>query len=316
MGRALRIEFPGAFYHVINRGVERRVIFTRDADRRRFLSLLSKAKVRHSVEVIAYCLMPNHFHMFVRTVRGGLSSFMHELLGWYASWFNARYRRVGPLFQGRYRALLVDGDEYALKVSRYIHLNPVKADLCRDPQGYHWSSYATYLGHRGDGVTDATFLRRMVGGGRSGWTRRLKEATAGEEGRDAYDPDRDARGGAIVGGERFLALLKRARLPRMLDSSLMRLRELQMPPKEIARLFRERVNRTTSDEKLRKKLLVYALRISTPLRIRDIGGLTGMRSAPAISQTMRRLQDERREDGKLDEMLKRLDEVCRHIRKM
>lgn len=146
MARPLRIEFPGALYHVTTRGNARRAIFKSDSDRWRFLATLDDTTERHHWLIHAYCLMPNHYHLLVETPEGNLSSGMRRLNGVYTQKFNHRNEQVGHLFQGRFKAILVDRDAYFLELCRYIVLNPVRAGLVDAPEDFAWSSYRAMLG--------------------------------------------------------------------------------------------------------------------------------------------------------------------------
>ena len=148
MARQLRIEFPGAFYHVTSRGNEKAPIFLTDKDRERFLGYLELAHQRFKAIILVYCSMENHFHLFLQTPLGNLSRIMHFINSSYTSYFNKIHERIGHLFQGRYKAILVDADEYAKELSRYIHLNPVRAEITELPEQYQWSSYREYMGLR------------------------------------------------------------------------------------------------------------------------------------------------------------------------
>lgn len=145
MSRPLRIEYPGAWYHVMNRGLARQAIFHNDHHRKLFLELLNEICQHYKVEIHAYCLMGNHYHLFLRTPLGNLSRAMRHLNGIYTQRYNQCTKRDGPLFRGRYKSILVDADVYLLRLSRYIHLNPVAAHLIDVPEHYTWSSYAAYL---------------------------------------------------------------------------------------------------------------------------------------------------------------------------
>lgn len=145
MPRPLRIEYPGAWYHVMNRGLEGREIFARPGDGRQFLTLLAEACSLFEAECHAYCLMPNHYHLLLHTPQGNLSQLMKRLSGIYTQRFNLGHERDGPLFRGRYKATLVDADNYLLQVSRYIHRNPLAAGLISQAENYRWSSYRSYL---------------------------------------------------------------------------------------------------------------------------------------------------------------------------
>src|SRR5579862_7781591 len=150
MARKLRIEYPGALYHVMNRGDRREPIFKDDKDRELFLETLGQACAKTGWQVHAYCLMPNHFHLVVETPQPNLVAGMKWLLGTYTGRFNRRHKLFGHLFSGRYKSLVVDGSGtgYLKTVCDYVHLNPARAKLLRPAQPlsvYQWSSWPEYL---------------------------------------------------------------------------------------------------------------------------------------------------------------------------
>ena len=155
MARPLRIEYPEAWYHVTSRGNERSPIFRDNGDRRTFLKILKESLEAFRVELHCYVLMVNHFHFLLTTPLGNLSRFMQRLNTSYTVYFNRKHDRVGHLFQGRYKAILIDADSYLLELSRYIHLNPVRVGSVKDRpikevvaflENYEWSSYRNYIG--------------------------------------------------------------------------------------------------------------------------------------------------------------------------
>ncbi|MGE3819585.1 MAG: transposase [Isosphaeraceae bacterium] len=145
MPRRLRIEYEGAIYHVMARGNARQVIVHDDADRGRLLDDLGRCVVRAGWELIAFVLMSNHLHLLVKTPRPNLGRGMQAFLSAYSLWCNRHRRRSGHLFQGRYKAEMIEGEAYYWTVSRYIHLNPVRAGLVPRPELWKWSSYPGYL---------------------------------------------------------------------------------------------------------------------------------------------------------------------------
>jgi REP element-mobilizing transposase RayT len=154
MARKLRVQYPSAIYHVMNRGDRREPIFKDDEDHRRFLETLGEACGKTGWQVQALCLMPNHFHLVVETPRANLVAGMKWFLGTYTSRFNRRHKLFGHLFSGRYKSLIVNGsgDGYLRTVCDYVHLNPVRAKLLKpeEPlQSYRWSSYPEYLKRTG-----------------------------------------------------------------------------------------------------------------------------------------------------------------------
>ena len=146
MPRLPRVQFPGAYYHVYNRGVEQRPIFLDDMDRKMFLKLLSEETQQSYLKLFAYCLMENHYHLFLQITKPNLNLILQALQGRYAQYLNARYDRVGALFQGRYKSRWVNEDQYALTLLRYIHRNPLDANLVKNLEDYRWSSYLSYVG--------------------------------------------------------------------------------------------------------------------------------------------------------------------------
>jgi putative transposase len=146
MARPLRIEYPGAVYHITSRGNEKKPIFKGERDRDIFLDTLSHVEKRYSWLCHAYCLMNNHYHLIIETPEGNLSAGMRQLNGVYTQAFNKKHRRVGHLFQGRYKAILIQKDSHLLEVCRYVVLNPVRAKAVESPEQWKWSSYQATAG--------------------------------------------------------------------------------------------------------------------------------------------------------------------------
>lgn len=173
----------GEIYHIFNRGVEKRNIFTDRRERARFLETLiyyqqANQSIKFSqatldkkknisdkklVEVISYCLMSNHFHFLLKQLEGnGISTFISLLINSYTRYFNTKNERIGPLFQGPFKAVRIESDEQLLHITRYIHLNPVVGYLAENPQDYEWSSYLDYLGLRTDGICKKEIIEQII----------------------------------------------------------------------------------------------------------------------------------------------------------
>jgi putative transposase len=168
MARPLRIQYPGAAYHVMCRGDDRKPIFLDDNDRYQFLRVLSQSIKTYSVVLYCYVLMENHFHFFLETPLGNLSEFIRHLLITYTSRYNLQHKRSGHLFQGRYKSILIDKDTYAVMLTRYIHLNPVQTEKWRKRPfkeryqyllKYPWSTLPGYIAEK---KRDAMIDYRMV----------------------------------------------------------------------------------------------------------------------------------------------------------
>ena len=146
MARPLRIELAGGLFHLTSRGDRREDIYREGQDRETWLAVFGDVCARFNWRCHAYCLMSNHYHLVVETVDGNLSKGMRQLNGVYTQWSNRRHRRTGHLFQGRYKAILVDSEAYLLELARYVVLNPVRAHMVAHPEQWPWSSYQPTVG--------------------------------------------------------------------------------------------------------------------------------------------------------------------------
>jgi len=144
MSRPLRLLYENSYYHAMNRGADHATTFHDNDDYQAFIDIFKQLNCRYRFEIHTYCLMPNHYHLLIRTPLPNLSTGMKHLNSLYTKYYNKKYKRDGALFRGRYKAILVDAENYLLRVSRYIHLNPVKARLTKHPEKYLWSSYRFY----------------------------------------------------------------------------------------------------------------------------------------------------------------------------
>ncbi len=203
MARTLRIEFPGAVYHVTSRGNARSKIYRDDADRLIFLATLAWVVGRFGWVCHAYCLMDNHFHLLVETPAANLSRGMRQLNGVYTQRFNRRHRKVGHLFQGRFKAILVERDRYLLELARYIVLNPVRARRVKSPEKYPWSSYRPTLGLAPvpSGLTTDWVLGQFA---KTKPVARKRYAKFVHAGIGQASPWGELKGQVILGGEAFV----------------------------------------------------------------------------------------------------------------
>lgn len=176
MARPLRIEYAGAVYHLTTRGNERRAIFKDAQDRQLFLDTLKKVTERYHWLCHAYCCMDNHYHLVIETPEGNLSKGMRQLNGIYTQAFNRRHKRVGHLFQGRYKSILVDKESHLLEVCRYVVLNAVRAKVIEEVGKWRWSSYAGTAGlGKPHGVLTADWVLGQFGENKAVAQRRYRE---------------------------------------------------------------------------------------------------------------------------------------------
>lgn len=166
MARRPRVFAPGLLYHIIVRGNQRRKTFRSDDDYKAYLDRLEKYRAKFRVRIYAYCLMPNHVHLLLETGSAPLAKFMQGLQQSYTQYFNRTHRKVGHLFQGRYKAIICDKDKYLLALVRYIHLNPVRAGLAKRPERYAHSGHRSYLMNGTAKIIEAGPILSLLGGKR------------------------------------------------------------------------------------------------------------------------------------------------------
>jgi len=191
MARRPRVFAAGLLYHVIVRGNQRRKTFRCDEDYKDYLDRLEKYRAKFHVRIYAYCLMPNHVHLLVETGSTPLAKFMQGLQQSYTQHFNRSYRKVGHLFQGRYKAIICERDKYLLALVRYIHLNPVRAKLATRPERYAYSGHNSYMTNGTGKIVEVTPILKLLGG-KKAYERFVLEAI-GENHNEAYYAVEDQR---------------------------------------------------------------------------------------------------------------------------
>jgi REP element-mobilizing transposase RayT len=210
MARPLRIEYPGAFYHVMHRGNAGSDIFKSIRDREKFLEYIGKAVERYDLKVHTYCLMTNHYHLLIETPHPNLSQAIKWINVGYVAYFNRKQRRSGHLFQGRFKAVVVDADEYLKHLSRYIHLNPVRARIVEHCKDYPWSSYPVFGGYeKAPEWLETDWLLSLFGQNREKAMERYREFVESIQNEEIENPSKDIVSGIILGGTEFINWIKR-----------------------------------------------------------------------------------------------------------
>lgn len=210
MARPWRIEFEGALYHVLSRGIEKRDVFRDDVDRLNFLSIVGRMSERFLIDVYAYVLMDNHYHLLLKTNAPNLSRSMQWLGTTYTGHFNRRHDRNGHLFQGRFKSILVENDAYLMQLSCYIHRNPVRAGLVDRLADYRWSSYLAYAYGRGQTQwLDTEFLLAQFTVPNKHKAYREKVQAYAHEEKRTWE---DLRHGLLLGTEEFVDRIKSTHL--------------------------------------------------------------------------------------------------------
>jgi REP element-mobilizing transposase RayT len=310
MGRPLRIEYPGAFYHITSRGNERKAIFQDKKDYERFKGYLESATERYGARIHCFCFMSNHYHLLLETPRGNLHQILHQLNTSYTNYFNVRAKRVGHLFQGRYRAILVDKDAYALELSRYIHLNPVRAHVVQEPSAYQWSSFKDYIGERKDWEWLCTewILGQMSSNERRARGNYRKFVEEGI-GKTLQDPLHNVIGSTVLGSEKFVEWVRDKWIQkRQSHRDIPALRELTKWPR-LPYIVEEAEKVFGKEAKNARNAALYLAHRFSGCSLGEIGNYFGGIGPSAVSQHTRRFEQKLRGDKKLAQEIDKLKKI-------
>jgi len=208
MARKPRIEVPGGLYHIISRGNNRRKIFRSHDDYLKFTSMVAQQKAKLPFYLYAYCLMPNHAHLLIERQDDKISRIMQGLLTGYSQYFNRKYKKIGHLFQGRYKAILCQTDRYLGELVRYIHLNPVRAKMVRRPQDYEYSGHRAYIGQDSSGLVDREPVLRHFGRTKARAVEMYQRFVAAGVGEPSQAEYYRASEGQVLGSDEFQKEIK------------------------------------------------------------------------------------------------------------
>lgn len=310
MARPLRIEYPSAFYHITSRGNERKDIFKNEQDFVKFLTYIESAVQRYKAVIHVYCLMSNHYHLLLETPMGNLSQIMRHINGAYTTYFNTKRQRAGHLFQGRYKAILVEADEYAGELSRYIHLNPVRAGVAGRPEEYRWSSYQHYIGKKQIPkwlIVD--YVLSYFGRETTGAQKKYSEFVNALVDKEYDSPLKETVASTLLGGIEFINEIKDKYLRgKKIDRNLPALRELTKT--SIKEIIREVEVALEKNEVLSKKAAIYLCHRCSGRTLREIGGHFGIGES-AVSQISRRFSVLLDKDKKLN---KKVKDICNRLK--
>jgi REP element-mobilizing transposase RayT len=292
MARQLRIEYPGAFYHVTSRGNQKQSVFFSPWDKARFLDCLDEAHEKHDLLVHSYCLMENHYHLMLETRQANLSKIMHFINTSFTVYLNKRYKRVGHLFQGRFKAILLEAETYAQELSRYIHLNPLRAGIVRRPEDYPWSSLREYLGQREPPRwLEMSFVLGLFGddidNARLQYAGFISSALIS----NITNPFKNKNGGspAILGSKGFLERINETYLQGIAPNrELPLLRQYRKKP-PLERIRSEVVRRLGNEDKLSRNTAIFLTHGNTDYKLVEIGAYFGISQA-AIGMVCHRMK--------------------------
>ena len=327
MARPIRIVYEGALYHVTSRGNERKRIFQNSDDRRKFLSIINEAYQRYGIFLHCFVLMDNHYHMMIETPKGNLIQAMHYINGKYTLFYNWRHKRTGHLFQGRYKGILVEKDEYLLELSRYIHLNPVRTGEVANPANYVWSSFVYYMD---SSKTSPDWLRKtFILGQFSHKDNQARSRYAGfvKEGirKSPQNPLSKTYAQAILGSERFRIQVKerlgKPRIQPEVPSTRKLAEDSWLTPEEVIKLVagyfgaqKDVMVLKGKKANLARTAAIYLCRKYTPASLLSLSSHFGNIVYSSITQVSRRMENKRKVDRYLDRKIRAVEKVLENKR--
>jgi putative transposase len=302
MSRPLRIEYPGAWHHVLNRGWNKITVFEDKTDHFKFIELLKQAGKMFKLQVSAYCLMPNHFHLLVQTPEGNLARGMRHVGSLYTQYYNNKHKSDGPLFKGRYKSILVEEESYLLRLVRYIHQNPIKAELANRLEMYPWSSHQGYLSNaaKWDWLNKGPVLDRFT-------SKREYLSFVSENELEAERIFTMGRIPSVLGCERFMEWVK--------ESFFEKTRSREVPQSALLAPTRERIIQALCQkcgiereeifksrrghENVPRKMAIYLMRTMRGENTADIAKLFRLKTYSSVSSAIRRVERQLRRDERL-----------------
>jgi len=300
MARPLRIEFEGAVYHVTARGNERRKIFFSKRDYEKYKEYIAEAKEKYHFILHCYVLMTNHYHLLIETPEKNLSKIMHHINSSYTTYTNVKTKRSGHLFQGRFKSIVVDKDSYLLELSRYLHLNPVRAKIVEKPEDYPYSSYTAYISTHDEALVTRSAILEMFNTKESEARKRYRAFVENALGGVVESPMKKVYGGMILGGEGFIRDILRRIEEGELEKEAVSYRKALRAPFGVDEVLSavckhygiSKEEATSAGQGEARKMCLYLMKKHTVATTREIGGLLGgMRYAAAAKMYQRFVKD-------------------------
>lgn len=317
MARPLRVEYQGAFYHVMNRGNAGENIFISERDKEKFCEYLGKSVERFSIIIHTYCLMSNHYHLLIETPQPNLSLAIQWLNASYAAYHNRKRHRSGHLFQGRFKSILVDADEHLKHLSRYIHLNPVRANIVEKAEGYSWSSYPAFIGKtRVPEWLETGWLLSGFGKNKKAAVQNYKAFVEEVDSKFLENPAKNLVGGFILGDSDFVNWVKETFLSKRDDENeIPQLKQLKPRLTLDAIIQNICASLESSEKQIREKgrkgnkardVAIYFARDMSGLSCKEIGNFFGGISGAAITARYNHVAREVERDRKLKRELTKI----------
>jgi len=299
MTRPLRIQYPDAWYHVMNRGRNKVQIFCSREDYTAFIELLKDVSAMWKVRIAAYCLMSNHYHLLVQTPEANLSRCMRHINGLYTQYFNRIYKSDGQLFRGRYKSIVIDRDSYLLELARYIHRNPLHAGVVKRLEDYSWSSHRAYISRGNEGNwLHKDFVLSMLEENKSKRRQAYIDFVKQEEPETLRALYEKKKLPLLLGTKNFIDDIKQKYYDKTIIKEIPQVKELFLDKAQIEKAVC-RVYQIVAAELLKSRrgnynearnVAIYLMRKYTGASLKDIGSRFGMSSYSSVSSVIMRIK--------------------------
>jgi putative transposase len=320
MTRPLRIQYPDAWYHVMNRGRRGELIYHDAQDYQQFIDLLKETNTMWNMKIAAYCLMKNHYHLLLQTPQANLDRCMRHINGLYTQRFNRRHQVDGQLFRGRYKAILVDADSYLLEVVRYIHRNPVRAGIVKHPQDYRWSSHQRYVQETACGQwLSRDFILEMLDHNHArqlkAFVEFMKQGDS-EEMRTFYAKKNTP---SFLGGDGFIEKIRTLYFGSKKPRDVPQAKYLEPTIKEIKQIVGS-IYKVKPDRMLKlhrgfnnepRDVAVYLVRNHTGKKLEEIGNEFNIDNYSTVSSIIVKIRDRRKVEGDLAKKIVQIEEIIK-----
>ena len=320
MARPLRLSFESAVYHITARGNRKENIFYSDKDKNIFLEKMNETFKKYSFICYAYCLMDNHYHLFIKTPYANISNGMHCLNSSYANWLKTKYKIVGTIFQGRYKSIIVDENVYALILSAYIHLNPLRAGMVKRLEEYPWSSFMDYAGIRNNTIIESLNIQFILNSFGSNLEQAKREYVRFVlDNINIENPLKNTFKGVAIGSESFIDNIKEkidaiGENREIKETKISRPYSLEDIITNISGCFSVHREEILSKKRgnIYRQLALYLIKKYTPSSLKEIGKVFDMDYA-AVSLTVKRFNKALEKSTKYSYLLNKAIETLRNI---
>jgi REP element-mobilizing transposase RayT len=297
------------------------MIFYEKIDYERFKGYLTEAKERYGYVLHCYVLMTNHYHLLIETPQGNISQVMHYVNASYTNYLNKKRGRSGHLFQGRYKAILIDHNNYLLELSRYVHLNPVRAHLVERPEDYAYSSYRSYISKEREAIVSPELILSMISLDHKSAARRYRAFVEMAIGKDVQSPLKDVYGGVILGSQQFIKdALSKLKETVWRQEDIAQRRELLTAWRAedimgaVAQYFDLSLDEFLANGKAGRDIAIYLLKSHAGMTNRQIGGLFGGISYSAVAKAHQRFSVKVMKDRSLQKTVKEIRGRMSHVK--